>query len=286
MIEVRDVVERAAAALSARYIFPETGDRAAGIISEIAASGAYEVLDGQGLAERLTADFQAVTRDLHLRVYFHAEGIPSSDGQSAVSAARDPAIEDVKILAGSIGNLKLAHFPPEEEFAPQADSAMKTLAETSALIVDLRDCKGGAPASVAYMCSFFFDPVRPVHLNTLHWRDAPSDEYWTKPVPSFYRQPLYVLTSSRTFSGGEEFANNMRALGRGVLIGETTRGGAHPGRRFPIADNFEIFIPVGRAENPITLSNWEGTGVLPHLAVAADAALETAIARFATEHLS
>jgi len=286
MIEVRDVVERAAAELSARYIFPEAADRAAGLISEIAASGAYEVLDGQGLAERLTADFQAVTRDLHLRVYFHADGIPSSDAQSAVSAARDPAIEDVKILPGSIGYLTLAHFPPEEEFAPQADLAMKTLADTSALIIDLRDCKGGAPASVAYMCSFFFDPVRPVHLNTLHWRDAPSDEYWTKPVPSFYRQPLYVLTSSRTFSGGEEFANNMKALGRGILVGETTRGGAHPGRRFPINTDFEIFIPVGRAENPITLSNWEGTGVMPHFVVPVETALETAIAKFVTEQRS
>jgi len=286
MIEVRDVVERAAAELSARYIFPEAGDRAAGIILETAATGAYALLDGQGLAERLTTDLQAVTRDLHLRVYFHADGIPSSDAQSAVSAARDPAIEDVQILPGSIGYLTLAHFPPEEEFAPQADSAMMTLADTSALIIDLRDCKGGAPASVAYMCSFFFDPVRPVHLNTLHWRDAPSEEYWAKSVPSYYRQPLYVLTSSRTFSGGEEFANNMRVLGRGILVGEPTRGGAHPGRRFPINANFEIFIPVARAENPVTLSNWEGTGVLPHFVVPADTALETVIAKFATERLS
>jgi hypothetical protein len=39
MIEVPDVVARTAAELSARYIFPEAGDRAAGVISETATSG-------------------------------------------------------------------------------------------------------------------------------------------------------------------------------------------------------------------------------------------------------
>jgi C-terminal processing protease CtpA/Prc len=79
-----------------------------------------------------------------------------------------------------------------------------------------------------------------------------------------------VLTSARTFSGGEEFANNMKALGRGIL--------AHPGTRFPLDANFEMFIPVGRAENPIAKSNWEGTGVLPDVAVPAGDAVERALA--------
>ncbi|MEM7731018.1 MAG: hypothetical protein AAF311_17480 [Pseudomonadota bacterium] len=61
-------------------------------------------------------------------------------------------------------------------------------------------------------------------------------------------------------------------------MGETTRGGANPGRVFPIDDRFEIIIPIGRAINPVTGTNWEGTGVLPHVEAPSDDALERALA--------
>jgi len=274
----RPVVERTAAELGARYVFPDLGKQAGDAVLFASGTGGYDSLDGESLARRLTEDLQAITHDLHLRVYYHPEGIPSADASASTLSLADPGIEKVEVLDGNIGHLKLARFPPEEEFAPEANAAMRTIAETKTVIVDLRECKGGAPSSVAYMCSFFFDPDRPVHLNTLHWRDKPSAEFRTKAVPLHHGGPLYVLTSSKTFSGAEEFANNMKALGRGILVGETTRGGAHPGRRFPLDAKFEIFIPVGRAENPITKSNWEGTGVLPDILVAADDALEAALA--------
>lgn len=37
-----------------------------------------------------------------------------------------------------------------------------------------------------------------------------------------------------------------------------------------------IGVPFARAINPITKTNWEGTGVEPHVAVAADDALAKA----------
>jgi hypothetical protein len=37
-----------------------------------------------------------------------------------------------------------------------------------------------------------------------------------------------------------------------------------------------MFVPTGRAINPITKTNWEGTGVKPDVAVSADQALEKA----------
>jgi hypothetical protein len=84
--------------------------------------------------------------------------------------------------------------------------------------------------------------------------------------------PLFVLTSSRTFSGAEEFTNNMKVLKRATIIGETTGGGANPGDFFPLAAGLGMFIPTGRAINPVTGKNWEGTGVEPDKKVpAADA---------------
>lgn len=272
--EILMLVDRAADEIVARYVFPILGQQAAEAIRMAAKAKAYAGLDGDTIAARLTTDLQRETGDLHLRAYFHPTGIPTGTATVDIS----PGIEGTEIFPDNIGYLAPNRFSPIERFAPEADAAMRALADTKALIVDLRAAKGGSPTSVGYLCSFFFAPERPVHLNTLHWRDRPSEEFWTCVVPLVYRQPVYVLTSRTSFSGAEEFANNLKTLGRATLVGETTRGGAHPGARFPLNAWFELFIPVGRAENPITKSNWEGTGVVPDVAIAADEALSYALA--------
>ena len=50
-----------------------------------------------------------------------------------------------------------------------------------------------------------------------------------------------------------------------------------------LANQMSAFMPFARAINPITNTNWEGVGVKPHVAVAADEALEKAI-ELAREH--
>ncbi len=44
----------------------------------------------------------------------------------------------------------------------------------------------------------------------------------------------------------------------------------------PINDHFLMFVPAGRAINPITKTDWEGTGVKPDVSVPADQALDKA----------
>jgi retinol-binding protein 3 len=85
-----------------------------------------------------------------------------------------------------------------------------------------------------------------------------------------------VLTSSHTFSGAEEFAYNLKNLKRATIIGEVTGGGAHPVGGFAITTHVGARIPVGRAVNPISGTNWEGTGVAPDIAVPQAEALRTA----------
>jgi C-terminal processing protease CtpA/Prc len=156
---------------------------------------------------------------------------------------------------------------------------MNFLANMNALIVDLRQCKGGNPGMVALISSYLFDG-EPVHLNSLYWRDEDlTQQYWTLPyVPGkrFGEKPVYVLTSSDTFSAGEEFAYNLKTRQRVTLVGERTGGGAHPGSPFRLHPHFEVFIPVGRAINPITNQNWEGSGVAPDVSVPQDQALNAA----------
>jgi hypothetical protein len=88
--------------------------------------------------------------------------------------------------------------------------------------------------------------------------------------------PVYILTARRTFSGAEDFTYGMQSLKRATIVGDTTGGGAHPTGPFVVGLGFVANIPIARALNPYTHTDWEGTGVVPNIAVNADDALEAA----------
>jgi C-terminal processing protease CtpA/Prc len=186
--------------------------------------------------------------------------------------------EKLEILPGNVGYLKFNMFANPEICGATATTAMAFLQNVAALIVDMRDNGGGDPAMVAHVSTYLF--ADRTHLNDLWTRSTgETKEYWTLPELPGKRlaaQPVYVLTSSRTFSGGEEFTYNLKSLGRATIVGETTGGGAHPVRGERIDDRFTIAVPFARAINPITQTNWEGTGVAPDIAVPAADALEKA----------
>ena len=96
------------------------------------------------------------------------------------------------------------------------------------------------------------------------------------PGKKYVGKDVYGLTSKRTFSAAEEFTYNLQTPKRATIVGETTGGGAHPGGPQPINDHFAVWVPSGRAVNPITKTNWEGTGVKPDIEVPAEQALKTA----------
>ncbi|MBA3715751.1 MAG: hypothetical protein H0W76_25440 [Pyrinomonadaceae bacterium] len=70
---------------------------------------------------------------------------------------------------------------------------------------------------------------------------------WTLPSVTGKRiadRDVYVLTSNRTFSAAEESSYNLTNLKRATIIGETTGGGAHPGRGVRLSDHFQMFVPT------------------------------------------
>jgi len=188
--------------------------------------------------------------------------------------------EKVERLPGNVGYIDLRGFQPAQFGAETVVAAMNFLANTDALIIDLRRNGGGEPAMVALISSYLFGP-EPVHLNDLYFRpDNSTRQWWTLPyVPGKRygeKKEVYVLTSNRTFSAAEEFTYNLKNLKRATIVGETTGGGAHPGGPRRINEHFGIWVPSGRAINPITKTNWEGTGVKPDVDVPADQALKVA----------
>ena len=269
MVSAVHPVERAIALLRDNYVFPERAEAAVTTLRQRLAAGAYHGLDEPTLAKHLTAELFDLFRDAHLVVRVRRER-PARAGS---------AIRRVEILDGNIGYLDVRGIVLSEDGGRAIVASMELVSRTDALILDLRRNGGGSPDGVALWSSYFL-PVEPTHLTSMHDRvTGQTRQYWSLPwLPGerYLDRPLCVLTSDRTFSGAEELCLNLHVRGRARLIGETTRGGAHPAHIFSLTPTMEIAVPYARPTNPITGGNWEGSGVEPDLAVPAEAAFDVA----------
>ena len=271
--------------LRAEYVFPDLAETMAKSIVDRRAAGAYDAIrDVDAFAKQLTEELQAISHDKHLRV--RTEGSKAADPKrppfprtEEEFRRRNFGFEKVELLAGNVGYLDLRMFASPDLAGETAAAAMNFLANADALVIDLRKNGGGSPEMVQLFCSYLFPP-EPVHLNDLYFR--PADEtrqFWTLawlPGRRFVEKEVYVLTSASTFSGAEECAYDLKTQKRATVVGETTGGGAHPGGNMPIGAGLTLFVPSGRAINPVTKTDWEGTGVEPDVKVSADLALATA----------
>jgi hypothetical protein len=277
------------AALEKNYVFPETAKKMGEDLHGRLARMEYDsVTSSREFAQLLTDHLRAVCKDKHLRVLYSPDPLP-------VGLSREPSPEvrakmermatlhncgfkKVEQLNGGVGLLELEGFMTAEKIGDVAAAAMSFLANSDSVIVDLRGNGGGDPAAVILLCSYFFH--KQTHLNDIYDRPAGTTrQFWSHPaVPGkkLAGKDLYVLTSGRTFSGAEEFAYNMQAQKRGTIVGETTGGGAHPTTGVRASDHFLVGVPFARSINPVTKTNWEGTGVKPDIAVPADQALKVA----------
>jgi C-terminal processing protease CtpA/Prc len=183
--------------------------------------------------------------------------------------------ERVEILPHNIGYLKLNSFPDVSLCQPTAAAAMASLNRADAIILDLRDNRGGEPSMVALMAAYLFD--HPEYL--YNPRENTTEQSWThSPVPGsrLADKPVYLLTSARTYSGAEQFSYDLKMLKRATLVGETTGGGAHSGVWHRIDDHFGMGIPETKAINPFSKTDWAEVGVEPDVKVNAADALATA----------
>ena len=277
--------------LQTRYIFPEVADSMQNFVINNLQSGKYDTITtGSEFAFRLTRDLQKISNDLHLKVEFTESREAEKNKDSGENSSKEAwlsqllaennyGIKSKKILDGNIGYLEIPMFGPVEQCADTLISAIQFVANTDALILDLRTCRGSLDENtIPFMCSYFF--AVSTHLFDFYTRETNvTKQFWTYawvPGKRYTEKPIYIVTSGRTFSGGEELAYDLKHADRAVVVGEVTRGGANPTELEVINPNFRMSVPYMRSVNPVTQTNWEGTGVQPDVEVKSNAALYTA----------
>lgn len=288
-------VDLLAQRLADKYVFADEGKKMAAAVRDHLNKGDYEkAATGAEFAELLMAHIRAVHPDKHLSIRYVLnappdrpraslkDGVPAEMRQRATEMGKylNFSFEKVERLPGNIMYLKLDGFFAADIGKAAATAAMNLAANGNAMIIDLRENRGGDPGMVAHVASYLLGDKK-VHLSDIHFRaDNETNSFWTDPDvpgPRFGAdKPVYVLTSGQTFSAGEDFAYNLQAIKRITVVGEPSGGGAHPVQPFRINSNLVAVIPVGRTINMVTNGNWEGTGVKPDVAVAADKALAKA----------
>ncbi|MFE7099739.1 S41 family peptidase [Streptomyces erythrochromogenes] len=283
-----EIIERALERIGAGYVFPEKAADIDAAVRRRLAAGEYDGLDERALCEAVTAHIQEVCPDKHLRLLWVEEpqSLEPEDqdaGRAAFLAlleAENHGVRRVERLEGGVTLVDLRLISTADEGAAAIGAAMQLASRGSALVLDLRACRGGSPEGAAMWCSYFF-PDDQVHLNDIYERaTGTTRQYWTLahlPAPRYLDRPVYVLTSAVTFSGGEDVAYTLQAHGRAVVVGETTRGGAHPTDRHAVSEHVLVAVPAARTISTVTGGNWEGVGVVPDVAVPADQALDAAL---------
>jgi hypothetical protein len=234
--------------------------------------------------------------------------------QPAVAPPRVPAgpqpmrriaIEDAGWIAKEVAYIRFTGFPDDPDTAAVCDRFMREHATAKAVIIDSRYNGGGGVVQMNAMLPYLFaKPAVLVQMEMVESiakaRGNPfAEDAFMRPAsgaaPGIVRTEHYVvpktdeirlfsakvfyLTSARTASAAEHLALAFKHTGRATLVGETTAGANHFGGFEPIGGGLAVFLPVGRTIDPATGKDWEGTGIVPDVAIAPTLALEEALKR-------
>lgn len=285
----REVVLALADLLRERFAFRERGAAAASEIEAMAARGQFgDARNAAELLELIAKQIAPIVDDRHFRARYMGPEIIATFNEAGPSAAdiaefheevrlRGGEIPELRWLAGNVGYLRITRFMDTPPSTERLAAAMGMLADTGALIIDVRGAPGGEPAGVAKVIGHLVSERTPTVRTEDRFDPAASRSYYAEPrTPAFVGKPVYVLIDGDTGSGAEEFAYDLQAMRRATLVGETTFGAATPGGFRPLAHGFAAFIPMQIVTNAVTGGNWEGVGVKPDVEVPAAEALTRA----------
>lgn len=275
----RAVLDSVRQAMLTYYVFPDTATSMAAYLVGRRNAGAFDtVTNPNALAGAITRELRRAHNDPHLRVVYDpqeaARAVDTTHREARDALARDRKqnfyFREARILPGNIGYLEFRQFADTSEDARKTvQAAMRFVANTEALIIDLRDNRGGSDAMAGEIAGYFVK-------HRVHWGDTYNrlmdkwTEGWTENRPAitggiYLGMPITVLTSSWTFSAAEGMAYGLKYGRNARIVGQPTAGGAHVLRRVALGNGFVGFIPYMRSANVVTKTDWEGTGVAPDI---------------------
>lgn len=280
-------IESLIARIDEYYPIPEVRKRLTTQLSKRYKAGAYdEIVSAKIFRTQLTSDLREISKDEHFNVdYFvmprpfppQEQGdVDPNLSRKLIASVHNQGFDTVERLSGNIGYMRLRTFEEPGETGEVIAAAMSFLSRTDAMIIDLRDNKGGYGESVAFLASYFLPDA--AALSEVRANDG-LKQMWTStfvPGPKYLDKPVYVLMSKSTFSAPESFAYDLQALKRVTVVGEASRGGANPSVMLLLSDRFGVIIPHAVTRNPITNTNWDGKGVVPDIPATSDQALDVA----------
>ena len=285
----KTLVDSLARQINKYYVFKDAALKMSNYLKLRCAQGAYhQIKDPYLLAGMLTEDARSVHKDEHFYVEYNpaianeisgnVEDVPKMVADKLnQEKAKNFGFKKAEILGGNIGYLEISSFSRLNDYSKEAArQALSFLMNSRAIIIDLRYGMGGSPEMVNYLLGFFVREK--THVMDIQLRSENATlNYMVLPDSTLKKLkdiPLYVLISYKTFSAAEGLAYELQSMKRAVIIGETSRGGAHTVTYRPLSSGFVADIPFGRALSPITKSNWEGVGVIPDEKVKNKEALE------------
>jgi hypothetical protein len=288
-----EIIDSITATINRIYVYPEMAEKMEKHVRDKYKNGDYkEITSALQFGDKLTEDLLEICHDRHLGVRYMVLDeetqrmltdtifTPEQRQREFEELARNNfAFKKLEHLPGNIGYMDLRGFNDAYYGGQTAIAAMNFFAHVDALIIDLRQNGGGSPSMIQLISSYLFED--PVHLNSFYIRESDTiKQFWTQAFvqgPRLTDVDVYVLTSDYTFSAAEEFTYNLKNLKRATIIGETTGGGAHPVSSFYFSNlRYGVRVPFGKAINPISGTNWEGTGIEPDIAVPQEQALDVA----------
>jgi hypothetical protein len=289
-LDAEGIVDQAVRLVERCYAFPSRAADIAGAVRDRLARGEFRgITVDRDFCRSLTRLFQALSNDKHMGFAYFDKPQPMRDEANYVFGALDEedyqegrfrncGFHAVRRLDGNVGLIDLRSFCPVDIGGPTATAAMNLVADTEALIIDLRSNDGGRQDMAAHIASYLFD--EPTRLSSRYnYITGELTEYWTSPEAEgrrFGSRPLFLVIGAETFSAAECFAYDMKHLGRATLVGERTAGGANPTKIYTLTPHVWVAIPYGYHINPITGTDWEGVGVPPDIEIGSAEALNEA----------
>jgi len=280
------LIQAVAAEVRRHYFDPQLAETTAADLFAHDRAGDYNaILDDQAFASLVARNLIEASRDNHFTVEYTSGAFPDfskpppgefHEHYRAAMKQADCTFEKVEMRRNNVGYLKLNSFPDISVCQSRAESAMAALNNANAIIFDLRDNRGGYANMVVLLASYLFD--HPEYM--FNPRDPVSEQTWTRsPIrgSKLADKPVYILTSSRTYSAAEQFSFDLKMLKRATLIGERTAGASHSGVLFNIGEHFAVGIPEHRPLNPFSDKDWALIGVEPDVQSNAASALATAV---------